>query len=153
MAVSDDDLRGLIHRSCLSLDDSDWDGYLDLCADDFTYRVTAYSPELRKDMVWLEQDRAGMVNLFGNLENHVTLQGRFLRHANVALIARDDDHGTAQVTTTVLAVYTNLDGVSALFAAGRYNDIIDITGNRPLLSTREVRLDTRDLGGGTHFPI
>ena len=43
--------------------------------------------------------------------------------------------------------------VSEMFAAGRYNDTIDMSGNRPLLRTREVRLDTRDLGGGTHFPI
>ena len=49
--------------------------------------------------------------------------------------------------------YTGLDGVSNVFAAGRYNDIIDVSGNRPLLRAREVRLDTRDLGGGTHFPI
>ena len=153
MTVSDDDLRDLIHRSCLFLDDSDWDGYLDLCTDDFTYRIAAFSPELRKEMVWLEQDRIGMTDLFGNLENHVTLQGRFLRHVNVALIARDDDHNTGQVTTTFFVIYTNLDGVSELFAAGRYNDTIDISGNRPLLRTREVRLDTRDLGGGTHFPI
>jgi methanesulfonate monooxygenase small subunit len=153
MAVSDDDLRDLIHRSCLCLDDGDWEGFLDLCGDDFTYRITAVSPELRKDMVWLEQDRRGMVDLFGNLANHVTLQGRFLRHANVALIARDDDQVTGQVTTTFLAIYTDLAGVSEMFAAGRYNDTVDISGNRPLLRTREVRLDTRDLGGGTHFPI
>lgn len=153
MTVSDDALRDLVHRSCLCLDDGDWDGYLDLCSDDFIYRITAFSPELRKDMVWLEQDRNGMTDLFGNLENHFTLQGKFLRHANVALISRDDDHNAAQVTTTFFVIYTGLDGVSEMFAAGRYNDTVDISGNRPLLSTREVRLDTRDLGGGTHFPI
>lgn len=153
MVVSDDALRALIHRSCLLLDDGDWDAYLDLCTTDFTYRITAFSPELRKDMVWLEQDRAGMTDLFGNLENHVTLQGRFLRHPNVALIARDDQDDTAAVTTTFFVIYTGLDGVSEMFAAGRYNDTITLSGHRPLLRTREARLDTRDLGGGTHFPI
>lgn len=153
MTVSDEDLRNLIHRSCLYLDDGDWNSYLDLCSDDFTYRITAFSPELRKEMVWLEQDRNGMTNLFGNLENHVTLQGRFLRHATVALIERDESPNNAQVTTTFFVIYTNLEGVSEMFAAGRYNDAIDASGNRPLLRTREVRLDTRDLGGGTHFPI
>lgn len=153
MTVSDDNLRSLILRSCLYLDDCDWDNYLNLCSDDFTYRIAAFSPELRKDMVWLEQDRPGLTDLFGNLKNHVTLQGRFLRHANVALIERDDGHNNVKVTTTFLVIYTNLLGVSEMFAAGRYNDTIDISGNRPLLSMREVRLDTRDLGGGTHFPI
>ena len=153
MTVADEDLRDLVHRSCLFLDDCDWDSYLDLYSDDFTYRIAAFSPELRKDMVWLEQDRPGLTNLFGNLVNHVTLQGRFLRHANVALIERDHKQNNAQVTTTFFVIYTNLDGVSEMFAAGRYNDTIDMSGNRPLLRTREVRLDTRDLGGGTHFPI
>ena len=153
MAVSDDTLRALIHRSCLLLDDGDWDTFLDQCTTDFTYRITAFSPELRKDMVWLEQDRAGMTDLFGNLENHVTLQGRFLRHPNVALIDRDEQNEAATVTTTFFVIYTGLDGVSEMFAAGRYNDAIIWSGDRPLLRTREVRLDTRDLGGGTHFPI
>ena len=152
MSIADDELRALVHRSCLCLDESDWAGYLDLCAEDFGYCITTYSPELRKEMVWLEQDRAGMTDLFGNLENHVTLNGRFLRHANVALIERDDE-STAQVTTTILLVHTDIEGVTKLFAAGRYNDVVDTSGNRPLLHKREARLDTRDLGGGTHFPI
>ena len=153
MTVPDDELRDLVHRSCLFLDDNDWDAYLDRCTDDFTYRITAFSPELRKNMVWLEQDRAGMTNLFDNLENHVTLQGRFLRHVTVALIERDEENSIGQATSTFFVIYTGLDGVSKMFAAGRYNDTIDVSGNRPLLRTREVTLDTRDLGGGTHFPI
>ena len=153
MTVSDDQLRDLVHHSCLFLDDSNWEAYLDLCTDDFTYRITAFSPELRKNMVWLEQDRAGLTNLFENLENHVTLKGRFLRHVNVALIERDDEHGVGRATSTFFVIHTGLDGVSEMFAAGRYNDTIHMSGNRPLLRTREVTLDTRDLGGGTHFPI
>ena len=151
MLIADDDLRALVHRTCLYLDDGNWDGYLDLCAADFFYRVFAYSPELRKDMIWMEQDREGMTDLFGNLANHVTRQGDFLRHANVALIDRDGED--ARITTTFLVAYTDFDGASRIFAAGRYNDVVDIAGNQPLLRARDVRLDTRDLGGGTHFPI
>ena len=153
MTVPNDELRDLINRSCLALDDSDWVAYLDLCTEDFTYRISTFSPELRKNMVWLEQDRAGMTDLFENLENHVTLKGRFLRHVNVALIEREEERGVGQATSTFFVIHTGLDGVSTMFAAGRYNDTIDISGNRPLLRTREVTLDTRDLGGGTHFPI
>ena len=152
MAISDNELKALIQKSCLCLDDGDWQGYMDLCAEDFTYQITTYSPELRKDMVWLEQDNKGMADLFNNLENHVTLQGRFLRHVNVASIERDNKI-VARVVTTVLLMYTDLEGISQIFAAGRYNDSLVTSGIRPLLKTREVRLDTRDLGGGTHFPI
>ena len=152
MTVTDDQIRTLIHTSCLCLDDGDWDGYLGLCSDKFTYRITTYSAELRRDMIWLEQDRAGMADLFSNLENHVTLQGRFLHQPSVAATEHKGD-GAVRVVTTFLLVYTDLEGVTNLFAAGRYNDVIDVSGDSPLLKERDVRLDTRDLGGGTHFPI
>ena len=151
MAISDDQVRALVYQSCLCLDDGDWDGYLDLCAPDFNYQVVNYSPELKKDMVWMEQDRPGMAALLGNLANHITRPGRFLRHVSVALI--EADGGTARVTSTFVIAYTELDGVTSLFAVGRYNDVVDTAGDRPLLHARQVRLDTRDLEGGSHFPI
>ncbi len=153
MTISDDQLRTLVYRSCLCLDEGDWDGYLDLCAADFNYQVVNYSPELRQDMVWMEQDRAGLVTLFGNLENHITRPGQFLRHASVALIEPNGDGGAAKVTSSFVIAYTELDGISSLFAVGRYYDVVDTAGDAPLLRARQVRLHTRDLEGGSHFPI
>ncbi len=58
--MQDREIERLIYRSCRCLDEEDFAGYLDLCAVDFHYRITAHSPELRKEMIWLDHDRTGL---------------------------------------------------------------------------------------------
>ena len=48
---ADKQVSELVYRSCQMLDEMNFDGYLALCAPEFTYRIVAYSPELKKDMV------------------------------------------------------------------------------------------------------
>jgi methanesulfonate monooxygenase subunit beta len=49
---------------------------------------------------------------------------------------------------------TALDGgATGLFAVGKYFDTVSLEGEEPLLTGRDVRLDTRDLGIGSHFPL
>ena len=151
--VPDDDVKAVVYRSCLALDDERFDDYLALCADDFHYRVTAYSPELRKEMVWLDQDREQMANLLEGVDNHHRLPGRLTRQANVYLVERDAANGHATVTTSLVVMYTDPDGVSKVFAVGRYVDSVDVAGELPLLKSREVRLETRELGPGSHVPM
>ena len=55
--------------------------------------------------------------------------------------------------SSVLVINTDLEGRSTLFAAGRYLDQVDMTGEAPLLAARTVHLETRDLGIGSHVPI
>ena len=151
--ASDDDVKAVVYRSCLALDDERFDDYLALYAVDFNYRVTAYSPELRQDMVWLDQDREQMANLLEGVDNHHRLPGRFTRQANVYLIERSASNGHAMVTTSLVVMYTDVEGVSKVFAVGRYVDSIDLAGDPPLLTSREVRLETRELGPGSHVPM
>ncbi len=47
-------IEELVYRSCLALDDKDFKGYLNLCDGGFRYMITTHSPEIRKDMVWLD---------------------------------------------------------------------------------------------------
>ena len=56
-------VRELVARTCLTMDAYDFDGYLDLCHPDFRYTITTYSPELRKDITWLDHDFVGMKTL------------------------------------------------------------------------------------------
>ena len=60
-------IEELIYRSCLALDARDYKAFLGLCDEDFKYTIATYSPEIRRDMVWLDHDRKGMETLFGNL--------------------------------------------------------------------------------------
>ena len=151
--ASDDDVKAVVYLSCLALDDERFGDYLALYADDFSYRVTAYSPELRQEMVWLDHGREQLANLLESVDNHVRLPGRFTRQANVYLVERDPAKGCATVTTSLVVMHTDPDVVSKAFAVGRYVDTIEVDGEKPLLKSREVRLETRELGPGSHLPM
>ncbi len=152
MSVSDDDIRNMLHETFLCLDAEDYDAYLELCGREFRYRITAYSPELRKDQVWLDHDREGMTELFGNIQFHVRLPGKFFRHGHVYRIERDGN-GSAKALTSMVVHYTEPEGDSRVFALCRYHDDIDLSTGTPLLASREVRLETRQLGTGSHIPM
>ena len=47
----------LVYTSFLTLDDLNFSGYIDLLHPSFNYRIGAYSPEIRKQMTWLEESR------------------------------------------------------------------------------------------------
>lgn len=155
MAINDDDLRQLIYRSCLTLDAEDFDGYLNLYAPKCGYKITAYSPEIRKEMTWLDLDRDRMVALFNKIPEHTRLPGTFLRQANVYTIERkkEKEREHAFATTLVTVYYTTPEGSTRVFAVGKYYDEIDVTNKGPLLTSRHVKLETRDVGKGSHLPM
>ena len=155
MSESDDDIMRMLHQSFLRLDDEDYDAYLELCAPGFRYRITTYSPEIRKELVWLDHDRQELADLFHNIKNHVRLPGRFFRHGHVYLISRNGGSGNevVQATTSMVVHYTDPEGCSRIFALCRYHDDIDLSTGTPLLASREVRLETRQLGTGSHIPM
>ncbi len=149
--VKDRQIERLIYRSCRCLDEEDFDAYLDLCAPEFHYRITAHSPEIRKEMVWLDHDRKGLAALFENLPTHLRRPGTLLRHASVYDVATNGVQ--AEVETSLLVLLTGHDGKTEVLAAGRYEDSVSLKGEAPLLLSRMVRLETRDLGIGSHVPI
>jgi methanesulfonate monooxygenase small subunit len=147
-------VRGLIYRSCLRLDEGDFPGWLDLCAPEFRYTITAYSPEIRKEMTWLDHDRDGMEGLFKMLPKHNSDHSPLTRHASVYVVDLDEEKNVATAVTSVVVYRTALDGgATELFAVGKYFDTVSLEGEVPLLAGRNVRLDTRELGIGSHFPL
>ncbi len=81
-------IEELVYRSCLALDEKNFKGYLDLCDADFRYSITAHSPEIRKDMIWLDHDKQGMQLLFTNLPRHNSDHSPLTRHATVYTVER-----------------------------------------------------------------
>jgi methanesulfonate monooxygenase small subunit len=148
-----DAVKDVIYESCLAMDDEKFDDYLALCAEDYQYKVTAYSPELRKEMIWLEQSRTDLMAMFEMLPEHVKPEGRFTRHAQVYRVAPNGSSGTMKVTSALTIYFTNDRGDTKVFAIGRYNDVVDTTGAAPRLKSREVRLETRSLGAGSQIPF
>lgn len=148
------DVAELVYATVLRLDAKDFVGWLELCTNDFTYAIRAWSPEIRKDMTWLEHDREGIDTLVRQLPRHNTDQSTFTRHATVYAVAVDEDGRTATVVTAVSIYRTELDGGrTEIFAVGRYHDQAQLGADGWRLRSRELRLDTRSLGIGTHYPL
>lgn len=150
MTATDQDIRELIYRTTTALDNEDFDAFMDLCAPEFEYRITAYSPEIRKEMIWLDQDYDGMRALLEMVPQHLRRLGTLKRHVSVYFIDRNEND-TATATSSFLVVHTTPEGQSQLFVAGNYHDEIDLDGRK--LKSRRAHLETRDLGIGSHIPI
>ncbi len=147
-------VRSLIYRGCLLLDQNDFKGWLDLCAQDFHYTVSTYSPEIRREQIWLDHDHEGMSGLIRMLPKHNSDQTPLTRHATVYTVDHDGAANEARVVTSVAIFATALDGgETTLFALARYHDVVDLAGVEPRLKRRTVRLETRSLGIGKHWPL
>lgn len=143
-----------MYRSCLALDEKNFAGYLDLCDPAFHYAITAYSPEIRKEMTWLEHDKEGMKTLFTNLPKHNSDHSPLSRHSTVYTVEQDEAKQQAKVVSALQIYRTELDGgATTLFAVGKVYDTITFNGGSPKLLDRNIRLDTRMLGFGYHIPF
>ncbi len=143
----------LIYRGCLLLDANDFKGWFDLCTPDFRYTISAWSPEIRREQTWLDHDHEGMANLIRLLPKHNSDQAPLTRHATVYVVDRAEAAGEARAVTSVAIFTTALDGgETGLFALCRYHDTVDL-GAGPRLKRRVVRLETRSLGIGKHWPL
>lgn len=145
-------IEELIYRSCLALDAREYKAFLAMCEDDFRYTIATYSPEIRRDMVWLDHDRKGMETLFGNLPKHNSDHSPLTRHATVYTV--EVDGNVANVVSALQVFRTLLDGgATELFAVGRFHDTVKLDGDAAKLARRLVKLDTRLLGYGYHVPF
>jgi methanesulfonate monooxygenase small subunit len=146
-------VRPLIGRLALALDDSDFAAFLALCDDPFSYRIRVWSPELKKQMTWLEHDREGMAELFKSLPEHLLRPGRLHRQVNVATVEPSNTEDYLVVTSSLIVHHTNLEGQTQTLAVGRYLDVVNMSAETIVLTARDVILDTRDLGIGLHVPL
>jgi methanesulfonate monooxygenase small subunit len=148
------DLVGdLVYRSAELLDESLWNEWLALCDDSFVYKIVAHSPEIRRDMIWLEHGLQGMLNLVDLLPKHQSDRSRLTRHTSLYRVTQRDD-GDYDAVSSVAVFRTTLDGgTSSLFAVGKYYDTARVAPRGAVFLRRTLRLETRNLGLGTHFPL
>jgi methanesulfonate monooxygenase subunit beta len=147
-------IEELVYKSCMLLDEHKYQDYMSLCEEDFRYTITTHSPEIRKDMVWLDHDRKGMQMLLTNLPRHNSDHSPLTRHATVYSVTPDASGKAADVITSLQVYKTELDGgVTSLFAVGKYHDRVSLENGAPKLAQRTVKLDTRMLGIGYHIPF
>lgn len=154
-------VRETVYKSCLLLDDMKWADWLAMCDEDFKYTITAYSPEIRRDMRYMGGDFKEMKILTDLLPKHNTDHSPLKRHATVYSVDVDEKAGTATAVTSLVVYQNMLDGVnshldageSRLFLVGRYIDKFRIADGHAKFVDREVRLETRRLDKGSHYPI
>lgn len=147
-------IEEVVYRSCLALDEKNFKAYLELCDSAFHYTITAHSPEIRKDMVWLDHDKAGLQLLFTNLPRHNSDHSPVTRHATVYTVDLDAAGQQATVVSALQVFRTTLDGgATELFAVGRYIDTVKLNAGAATLLKRIVKLDTRQFGFGYHIPF
>ena len=149
-------VRTLIARSCLLLDEEKFDDWLALWTPAMHYAIHAYSPEIRKDMTWLELDRPQMKQLLAGLRTHERDPSALFRQPAVIEVRIDETARRVEAITNVLVIRTSVHGESSLFASLRYHDTLVLGPDGPLLEDRAVRLSTRVLisdSGGSHVPL
>jgi methanesulfonate monooxygenase small subunit len=147
-------VESVIYQTALFLDGREFQSYLDLCDPDFRYLVGAYSPEIRKEMVWLDHDKPTLRSLFETLPRHNSDHSVLSRHLTVYRVEIDADGASAAATSALQVFRTALDGgTTELYAVGKIYDSLRIADDRARLAKRHIQLDTRMLGIGTHIPF
>ena len=154
-------VKNTIYAACIALDDQQWLDWIDLCDADFQYAIKAFSPEISADMTYLAGDRAHMDALVKMLPKHNSDHSPLSRHCVVYQVKVAEDGKSATARSSVAVYQTMLEGInshvdageSKVFMVGSYHDEFSIDGDDVKFTKRDVRLDTRRLDKGTHWPI
>ena len=156
-----DAVKDTIYRSCLFLDDENWNDFLELCDQTFHYTIKAYSPEIRRDMMYFSGNKKELEVMTGILPMHNTDHSPLKRHATVYTVDVEKDGESATAVTSLVVYQSMYDGINShidagenhLFLIGKYIDKFRMDGDIARLIDREVRLDTRRLDKGSHYII
>ena len=154
-------VRDTIYRATMALDDQKWEDWLGLCEPEFHYAITAFSPEINKDMIYLQGKRKDMEGLVKLLPKHNTDHSPLRRHTSVYTVEVADDMSSAEAVSSFVIYQNMLDGVnshldsgeSRLFLVGKYYDKFKLEDGKAKFVNREVRLDNRRLDKGSHWPL
>lgn len=154
-------VKDTIYEACMLLDDEHWADWLSMCDKKFQYDIKAFSPEINTDMTYFSATRSDLETMTSMLSKLNTDHSSLRRHSTVYKVTVDKDKKTAKAITSLVVYQNLLDGVNShieagsnkLFLLGRYIDTMKVSKDRIKFLSREVRLDTRQLERGSHWPI
>ena len=154
-------VREAIYSAALALDEQRWTDWLALCDDDFYYAIQAYSPEIRRDMIYLDGRREALQNMVEMLPKHNTDESPLSRHTVVYDVDVDDDGHSASAVSSVVIYQTIFDGLdshleagsSRVFLLGKYRDRFRLHEGRARFTERRLCLENRRLDKGSHWPL
>ena len=111
-------MKETIYKSCLRLDDEQWNEWLDMCDKNFSYKITSYSPEIRRDMIYFSGNHSDLSTMCEMLPKHNTDHSPLKRHAVVYTVELSDDASSAEAVSSVIIYQTLLDGENSHIDAG-----------------------------------
>ncbi|MDR4305478.1 nuclear transport factor 2 family protein [Chelatococcus sambhunathii] len=156
-----DAVRDTIYRATILLDSQEWNNWLELCDESFSYDIKSWSPEINYDMTYLHASRKDMEALIRLLPKHNTDHSPLTRHTSVYTVDVGDNGETASAVSGFIVFQHLLDGTnshidsgeSRLFLVGKYLDTFKIVDGRAMFTSRIARLENRRLDKGSHWPI
>lgn len=144
-------IQDFVHRSAALLDDEKLDEWIGLFDDNGTYELCAYSPEIRKWMIWWKSDRASLAAQLKEVNQHVRDPASRRRVVGTPMVEIRGDRARA---VSPFAVYrTTPDGSTNLYLVGRYEDQLMKKSGVWLYVEHKAITDTRMLESFTHIPI
>lgn len=146
------EIQNLIARSCWLLDNKEFDKWIDLFSEGAQYTITAYSLEIRKQMIWMQHDKESLGKLLKELSNHVVDKAR-RRHIFSIVDVEFQSEKEVNVITNFAVFRTDVVGRSSLYVVGEYKDICIQNDDQWLIKERSTYLDTRQLDLQSQFPL
>ena len=111
-------VRDMIYRATIMLDDQRWTEWLDLCGEDFHYAIKSFSPEINMDMTYLQGGRSDLATLIRLLPKHNTDHSPLNRHTSVYTVNVAEDGQTAEAVSSFVVYQNLLDGVNSHIDSG-----------------------------------
>lgn len=126
--------------------------WADLFTPSGEYSIHVQSPELNGEQIWQIASRRDLIHNAETLSQHVRDD---YRHTHVVspLVALESSTERTQTVSSFSVFRTSLRGETSVFAVGHYDDVWVNLDQTWKLERRRVRLDTRELGTGSHLPI
>jgi methanesulfonate monooxygenase subunit beta len=159
--ISKQEVTDIIYKASLYLDECRWSDWLDLCDGNFHYSIQAFSPEINKNMIYLDGNFEQMKSMTEMLPKHNTDNSPLSRHTVVYTVDVNEKEKIAKAVSSFAVYQTQLDGINShvlagesnLFMVGKYRDKFSLNDDGPLFLERNTHLDTRRLDKGSHWPI
>jgi methanesulfonate monooxygenase small subunit len=152
MSNDREEISEFLYHLSEKLDNELYEEFLASCDANFHYQVGAFSPELGKEMIWLDHDYKEIRNLMLLIHQHVRMKGEFTRNVSMVRV-KNIEQECYEVRSQVMVMHTDQYGTTKLFAIGSYSDKITRQQDQLRLLERKVHLHTRNLGPGIHVPV
>jgi 3-phenylpropionate/cinnamic acid dioxygenase small subunit len=149
--VEREEIRSLILRTAVLLDEEDLDEWLRLYSDTSEYEIATYGTEIRQDMAWWKSDREELRKILEDVPRQVRDTARRLHLVTPTKIQSAGGRGVVHSNFAVFR--TTPEGKTSVYVVGTYVDSVVRKDGCWLYEKHRVVLHTRMLDAFTHLPL